>query len=197
METRRIAVTAGHATRSADPAGRIFATPEVQTEVLQDGGLILRSAIPLGSFEPSAGGWLRGWATKAPERVFLAERKSDGDWATLTYGEAFRAARAVGQALLDRRLSPARPVVVLSGNSIDHAVLMLGSYLVGVPISGRRSLPPAAGRKAGPGSTRSRKPDRAVVSTRPSPRSVLTRWRRCCSPLVRRDDRRACRTRIG
>ncbi len=134
METRRIAVTAGHATRSADPAGRIFATPEVQTEVLQDGGLILRSAIPLGSFEPSAGGWLRGWATKAPERVFLAERKSDGDWATLTYGEAFRAARAVGQALLDRRLSPARPVVVLSGNSIDHAVLMLGSYLVGVPI---------------------------------------------------------------
>lgn len=54
---------------------------------------------------------------------------------TFTYGEASQAAHAVAQALLDRSLSPARPVVVLSGNSIDHAVLMLGCYLAGVPIA--------------------------------------------------------------
>jgi feruloyl-CoA synthase len=123
-----------HATRSADPAGHVFATPSVQTEALPDGGLILRSAIPLGAFEASAGEWLREWTTRTPERVFLAERKPDGDWATLTYDEASRAAHAVGQALLDRMLSPTRPVVVLSGNSIDHAILMLGGYLVGVPV---------------------------------------------------------------
>ncbi len=117
-----------------DLVGQVFAQPSVQTEALPDGGLILRSAIPLGTFETSAGEWLREWDARTPDRVFLAERKPDGDGATLTYGEASRAAHAIGQALLDRKLSPTRPIVVLSGNSIDHALLMLGGYLVGVPV---------------------------------------------------------------
>jgi feruloyl-CoA synthase len=121
--------------RSADAADQIFAAPIVETELLPDGGLILRSEIPLGSFDASAGEWLRGWATRTPDRVFLAERNAAGAWVTLTYGEARMAAHAVGQALLDRMLSPARPVVALSGNSIDQAILMLGCYLVGVPFA--------------------------------------------------------------
>jgi feruloyl-CoA synthase len=119
----------GHAIRP------VFAEPKVESELLPDGGLVLRSAIPLGCFDASAGGWLRGWAAASPDRVFLAERDAAGEWVTLTYGEACQAAYAVGQALLDRMLGPARPVVALSGNSIDHAILMLGCYLVGIPFS--------------------------------------------------------------
>jgi feruloyl-CoA synthase len=121
--------------QAANPAGPIFAVANVESECRPDGGLILRSALSLGSFETSAGEWLRGWAAKTPNRVFLAERNADGDWLTLTFAEASRAAHAVGQALLDHGLSAATPVVALSSNSIDHAVLMLGCYLVGVPFS--------------------------------------------------------------
>lgn len=121
--------------RRPGPPARTFAAVAVEARERVAGELILRSAIPLGSYDRSAGEWLRGWAARAPGRVLLAERDADGSWVTVTYGEASQAAHAVAQALLDRSLSPARPVVVLSGNSIDHAVLMLGCYLAGVPIA--------------------------------------------------------------
>ena len=43
-------------------------------------------------------------------------------------------ADAIAQALLDRKLGPYRPVMILSGNSIDHALLTLGCLLAGVPV---------------------------------------------------------------
>lgn len=135
MKTRQTDVSVAHDAPRPAALTPIFAAPAVETETLPAGGLILRSAIPLGSFERSAGEWLRNWAAMAPNRVFLAERNTGGSWTRLTYAQASRAAHAVAQALLDRALSPARPVVVLSGNSIDHAVLMLGCYLAGVPIA--------------------------------------------------------------
>ena len=58
----------------------------------------------------------------------------DGDWVELTWGEANRKATAVAQALLDRGLGPERPLLILSGNSIDHALLTLGGFLAGVPV---------------------------------------------------------------
>lgn len=128
--------TADFATATlATPAVETFAAAAVKTRTLGDGGLIVRSAIPLGAYERCAGEWLKRWATATPDRVFLAERGPDGEWSTLSYGDAWRAARAVGQAYLDRGLGRARPVVILSGNSIDHAIVMLGGYLAGVPIA--------------------------------------------------------------
>lgn len=120
---------------TAAGVSQVFATPRVEIEPLPGDGLVLRSTTPLDSFAPSAGSWLRQWAADAPERVFLAERSADGRWMRLTYAQASRAAHAVAQALLDRQLGSERSVVVLSGNSVDHAVLMLGSYLAGVPIA--------------------------------------------------------------
>ena len=66
----------------------------------------------------------------------MAGRSQGGssDWVTVTWGEADRRASAIAQALLDRRLGPERPVVILSGNAIDHALLMLGGFLAGVPV---------------------------------------------------------------
>ena len=40
--------------------------------------------------------------------------------------------RRVAQALLDRGLSSERPVVILSGNSIEHALLALAAMYSGV-----------------------------------------------------------------
>ena len=57
---------------------------------------------------------------------------STGEWRHVSYREALAAARAIGQALLDRGLSAERPVAILSENSLDHALLALGCLLAGV-----------------------------------------------------------------
>ena len=45
----------------------------------------------------------------------------------------WQSARKIGSALLERGLSAEKPVVILSGNSIDHAQLAFGALYVGVP----------------------------------------------------------------
>src|SRR6201991_1203515 len=114
----------------AQPA---LAPPRITSRPSRDGGVILSSEMPLEPYEASLGVLLRRWAEDAPDRTFLAERDGDG-WRTLTWAEANAAASAIAQALLDRRLGPDRPLMILSGNSIDHALLMLGGFLAGVPV---------------------------------------------------------------
>lgn len=81
---------------------------------------------------------LAHWARTAPERSFMARRVAlpdggSGDWRHVTYGEAWAQARSIAQALIDRGLSAERPVVILSGNDLEHALLALGCMVAGVP----------------------------------------------------------------
>ena len=110
--------------------------PEVIVERRADGVMLARSPHPLGPHARAATDWLDHWAKVAPERVFLAERERMGGgqaWSKLTYAEARSAARNIAQALIDRELSVERPVAILSGNSVDHALLGLGAMIAGVP----------------------------------------------------------------
>jgi feruloyl-CoA synthase len=111
-----------------------FAPARVEVERRADGVTVLRSPAPLGRPARAVGEWLVEWAHRAPDRVFLAERAGDG-WRTVTYGEALATARRIGQALLDRELAAGKPVAILSDNSVDHALLMLGALHVGVPVA--------------------------------------------------------------
>jgi len=99
------------------------------------GALVIRSELPLEPYEANLGALLRRSAAAVPERPFLAERDHDQTrWRHLSYGEAAAHAEALGQALLERGLGPERPLLILSGNSLDHALLMLAALLVGVPV---------------------------------------------------------------
>jgi len=109
-----------------------FAPAEVEVERLADGGMILRSPQELAETVRCIGDKLASWASWMPHRIFLAERLGAG-WRRVNYEEAHEAARAIGQALLNRRLGPERPVMILSENSIDHALMALGAMYVGVP----------------------------------------------------------------
>jgi feruloyl-CoA synthase len=111
-----------------------FAPAAVVVEETQDGGYLLSSPMPLAPFERSLGVMLRRWAAESPETVFLGERDASGHWRLITYAEANRHADAIAQALIDRGLGCDRPVMVLSGNSIGHALIMLGGFLAGVPV---------------------------------------------------------------
>jgi feruloyl-CoA synthase len=111
-----------------------FAPPRVEVERRGDGTLLLRSPKPLGPHARAVGEWLVRWAGARPDQVFLAERAREG-WRTVTYREALDAARRIGQALLDLGLGAERPVMILSDNGVDHALLALGAMHVGVPVA--------------------------------------------------------------
>jgi feruloyl-CoA synthase len=111
-----------------------FAPAAVNVERRPDGALVLRSPQKLMPYARCVGEWLEKWAIAAPERTFLAER-AVGGWRRVSYAEALRNARAIGAALLERRLSAERPVAVLSDNSVNHALLALGAMHVGIPVA--------------------------------------------------------------
>ncbi len=107
--------------------------PEVLIERRTDGAILMRSPRPLGSYPNNLTERLSHWADVAPERVFLAQRDRAGAWRTLTYAAVFGAVRAIAAALLVRNLSPERPIAILSGNDIEHALLGLAAMHVGIP----------------------------------------------------------------
>jgi feruloyl-CoA synthase len=113
-----------------------FGPPGVIVERRPDGVILARSPHPLGAYPRAATDWLDHWAAVSPERVFLAEHDRAGageGWRKLTYAEARAAARKIAQGLIDRGLSKERPVAILSGNSVDHALMGLGAMIAGVP----------------------------------------------------------------
>ncbi|CAN5811076.1 feruloyl-CoA synthase [soil metagenome] len=124
-----------------DPAW--LAPQRVVREDLADGAFVLRSPEPLQKPTRCIGDWLERWSRETPDALFLAERAAGGDgrsqgrsegWRTLSYGAARRSVGAVAQWLLEANLPAGKPVVVLSDNAIDHAVLMLAALHVGRPV---------------------------------------------------------------
>ncbi|HEU4922203.1 MAG TPA: feruloyl-CoA synthase, partial [Burkholderiales bacterium] len=111
-----------------------FAPPKVEVEKRADGSMLLRSPQKLGPYARCVTEWLVQWSDRAPDRVFLAERKGDS-WRKMTYRETFGTVRRIAQALLDRGLGPERPVAILSDNGVDHALLALGAMHVGIPVA--------------------------------------------------------------
>jgi feruloyl-CoA synthase len=105
---------------------------DVRVERRAGGAIHLRSPHPLGSYPKKLTERLEHWARVAPDRVFLAQRAGE-DWRRLTYKDALERTRRVGQYLLTKELSVERPLVVLSGNDIEHALLHLGAMYVGIP----------------------------------------------------------------
>ncbi|MEZ4375159.1 MAG: feruloyl-CoA synthase [Polyangiaceae bacterium] len=97
----------------------------------RDGATYLRSGHALEAPPETLGALLRSAAERAPERVFLAERAGDG-LREVRYAEALRAAEGIASLLA---AGAGGPVLVLSGNSVDHALLMLGGFLCGAPIA--------------------------------------------------------------
>ena len=112
----------------------LFAAPRV-TAAAEDGALVIRSAEPLAGYPVTVMHSVRAWAAADPGHPMVAERTADGGWRTCGYGEAVAAADAIGQALLDRGLGPGRPLLVLSGNSVDHLLVTLGAMTAGVPVA--------------------------------------------------------------
>jgi feruloyl-CoA synthase len=106
---------------------------DVTVERRADGTLLLRSQQALGSYPDKLTERLEFWAAETPTQPFFAQRDVNGNWRTVTYEQALEFARRIGQSLIDRGLCAERPIVILSGNDIEHALIGLAAVYVGIP----------------------------------------------------------------
>jgi feruloyl-CoA synthase len=106
---------------------------DVVVEKRSDGTIMMRSPHPLPAYPQNLTKRLVHWAGVAPERVFLAQRDDAGGWRALSYAQTLALVRAIAASLLQRDLSPERPIAILSGNDIEHALLGLAAMHVGIP----------------------------------------------------------------
>ena len=111
-----------------------LAVPRVLKSMRADGSFVLSSPEPLGSYARCIGEWVEHWSAATPDALALAERDEMGGWRRLNWRDLRTLVGRVAQSLLDLDLPAQRPVVVLSDNAIDHAVLMLASMHVGRPV---------------------------------------------------------------
>src|SRR5271157_4835095 len=99
----------------------------------ENGVIYVRSPQALGEYPGRATDRLEYWSAMAPTRVFLAQRAPKGHWQNVSYAEALARVRRLACGLLDRGLSASRPLMILSGNSIEHGLLALAAMYAGIP----------------------------------------------------------------
>ncbi|BBO13492.1 MULTISPECIES: AMP-binding protein [Bradyrhizobium] len=109
-----------------------FAPREVSIERRPDGALILSSPLEWKPCDWRITDFLPSWASTTPDRIFLAQRNAKGGWDEITYSEAWSQVQAVGQSLLDQGAKPADRLAILSGNSIENAVVSFAAMSIGV-----------------------------------------------------------------
>ena len=123
-----------------------FKPHDVSSEQRSDGTLLLRSNAEMGDVVDTSADWLHRWSEEAPERIFLAERSGAG-WREETYQSTLQKVRAIAASLLARGMGPDTPILIMSGNGVDHGLLTLAAHYVGVPtapIAEQYALIPAA-----------------------------------------------------
>ncbi|MRW91064.1 AMP-binding protein [Duganella sp. FT80W] len=99
----------------------------------QDGVWHVDAVTPLSPFPSRYTDRLESGAAAHPERTLVARRGPDGEWIRLSYADMLDRARRIGQSLLDRGLSAERPLLILSGNDLEHYQLALGAMYAGIP----------------------------------------------------------------
>ncbi|MGL1922277.1 MAG: feruloyl-CoA synthase [Hyphomicrobiales bacterium] len=120
-----------------------FDQPEVITRNGENGEIYVSQVEELPSYNERITDALLHYANIHPDKVYLADRGGDGEWRTLTYSEAAERVKSLGQFLIDNGVSAERPLAILSGNCIEHALLGLAAAHVGVayaPISPAYSI---------------------------------------------------------
>src|ERR1700682_2055886 len=107
---------------------------DIAVERRPDGVIILKSRISLKAYEKHIPASLAKWAIERPDRIWLAQRTgADRQWHKLSYGEAKRNVDALTQGILTLGLEPGRPVAILSGNSIEHALMTMAAMQARIP----------------------------------------------------------------
>lgn len=110
-----------------------FWAPTFAYEHRPDGTVVMRQEGELPDYAPLLADYMDKWADATPHMTWIARRKDGGEWRHITYAQGRAQAKAIGAALLDMGLGPQRPLLILSENSLEHALLGMACAYVGVP----------------------------------------------------------------
>jgi feruloyl-CoA synthase len=111
-------------------------TRDIAVDQRADGTIVLKSRIPLQAYDKHIPASLAKWAKDAPQRTWLAQRSGAGrQWRKVSYGEAKHTVDALTQALLNLEVVPGSPLAILSGNSIEHALMTMAAMQARLPVA--------------------------------------------------------------
>ena len=119
----------------------MFSPAVVDREDRADWSVVLRSGYPLAAYPASVVDVFAARAREHPERILVAQRDGDG-WRSVSWGEAAAQVEALARGLHERGAA-GRPIMILSGNSVEHLLLTLAAFTAGspaVPVSVAYSL---------------------------------------------------------
>ena len=105
---------------------------DVVREDRSDGSIILRASEPLGPVAEKTTDWLDKWAADTPSAIFLAERSGAG-WREESFSSVKEQALGLAGGLLSLGLTAETPILIISGNGVDHGILALAAQYVGIP----------------------------------------------------------------
>ena len=110
-----------------------MANCRASVEQLGGGVLLVRNARTLPPYARHLTERLDAWAQECPDRIWLAARNARGDWDTVSYADGLKRVRRIATALSKRSLSAERPIVILSGNGVSHALVGTAALYAGIP----------------------------------------------------------------
>jgi len=111
-----------------------LARPTVACETRPDGTLRLWAReTPLELPEVGLSGFVARWAETRGAQPAFSERGGPDSWRSITWAEFHQQMLSVAAGLLELGLSQSRPLMILSGNSLEQAVLLMAAEYVGIP----------------------------------------------------------------
>jgi feruloyl-CoA synthase len=111
-----------------------FLPVDLAVERRADGAIVLRSRIALREFEPCLPRVLAVQAQRLGNKPYLVQRRGpQREWTPHSYADTKRDTDAIAQWLIDRQIPRDRPILLLSGNSVAHALVKVGGMAAGVP----------------------------------------------------------------
>jgi len=119
-----------------------FGPRETEMTIRRDGSIIYRLLAPLQNYPQRITDKLQYWAQHKPNNTFLAIRKND-NWKKLSYAQVLFQVKSIAQFLINQKFNSSESIVILSENSLEHALLSLAALYAGItyaPISPAYSL---------------------------------------------------------
>lgn len=111
----------------------IFGPTATHKATLADGSILLQAKQPLASFPEKLTEKLVYWAENKPDTTFIARRDATNQWQRLNYAETLSCVKSIAQYLLNLGFTSNDTLVILSENSLEHALLALAALHIGIP----------------------------------------------------------------
>jgi feruloyl-CoA synthase len=115
-------------------AAELFPKTNVDVHERSDGTLLVHTDPVSETIPRSIAALLAEQAERFGDKTFLAARGADGEWQQISYAQTRAAADRIAGWFADFAPAPDCRVLIVTGNSLAHGLLIFGAAAAGVPI---------------------------------------------------------------